>query len=561
MSASLSTTPAPRETVLEVRDLKKHFPIHKGFLGRQVGAVKAVDGVTFSVYPRETLGVVGESGCGKTTVGRTLLRLIEPTSGSALFQGREIFDLGRKELRSLRREMQIIFQDPYSSLNPRMTVGNIIGDALDLHGIARGDERFDRAKDLLERVGLQASYINRYPHEFSGGQRQRIGIARAVALQPKFIVCDEAVSALDVSVQAQVLNLLSDLQEEYELSYLFIAHDLSVVRHIADRIAVMYLGRIVELSPAEDLFEAPLHPYTQALLSAIPHTQPNRTRKRVLLQGDVPSPISPPTGCHFHTRCPLAIERCRVEEPQLVQLRSGHWSSCHQYDGVQHPAEPILIDSGIPALSKAPVAEASNEEPTADQEPEGSHGEDTLDAADFEEATDERKAPIVDDFSMFNGSDDADSWPLEIPRILEHDSSIRMGPFGELYEEADEASTAADTDVPTLSSLTGRYPLGDAAESDYVISLSSEDDLPVATSQDDTDPNGTDQESQSSSKRPPEDTLDMPTLDEEIDAELESDPEPRSTPLGIPSSFLPPVDPFEGDGDEESGDDSKDDSE
>jgi len=566
MSASQPVSPAAREALLEVRDLKKHFPIHKGLLGRQVGAVKAVDGVTFSVYPRETLGVVGESGCGKTTVGRTLLRLIEPTSGTALFEGRSIFGLGRKDMRALRREMQIIFQDPYSSLNPRMTVGNIIGDALDLHGIARGDERFDRAKDLLERVGLQASYINRYPHEFSGGQRQRIGIARAVALQPKFIVCDEAVSALDVSVQAQVLNLLSDLQEEYQLSYLFIAHDLSVVRHIADRIAVMYLGRIVELSTAEDLFEAPLHPYTQALLSAIPHTQPNKSKQRVLLQGDVPSPINPPTGCHFHTRCPLAMERCRVDEPQLVQLRDGHWASCHLYDGATQPAEPVAIESGSPALPSEPASPPPQEPSPESTDQDDDEYEDTLDAADFEEATDERRAPISDDFSMFEGSEEGDMRPLEIPRILENDSGIYLGPFGELYEEEDEQTPAASLDVPTLGSLTGRYPVEDETESDFVISLNTEDDIPIAESERETDPSlatqpqkdSADGEGKASRKSDPEDTLDVPALDDdEIDAELEDDPDPGSAPLGIPSSFLPPIDPFEDDADDQSEDESE----
>ena len=274
------------EPLLQVRNLKKYFPIKKGLFGRHVGDVRAVDGVSFDIYPRETLGVVGESGCGKTTVGRTILRLLEPTAGSAKFEGQEVFELGRPEMRAIRRDMQIIFQDPYSSLNPRMTIGNIIGDALELHGLAKGDERFEHAKVLLERVGLQASYINRYPHEFSGGQRQRIGIARAVALRPKFIVCDEAVSALDVSVQAQILNLLMDLQRDFELSYMFIAHDLSVVRHISDRVAVMYLGRIVELSPCDDLYENPMHPYTQALLSACP----------AATEVTQSSPITPPTA-------------------------------------------------------------------------------------------------------------------------------------------------------------------------------------------------------------------------------------------------------------------------
>ena len=319
-----------RIKLLEVRGLKKYFPIYKGFFRKLSGHVKAVDDISFTLHEKETLGVVGESGCGKTTVGRSLLRLIEPTAGEAYFQKKDIFQLPREELRVFRRNMQIIFQDPYSSLNPRMTIGQIIGDALELHGIVVGDEKFDRAKELLTRVGLQASYINRYPHEFSGGQRQRIGIARAVALHPKFIVCDEAVSALDVSVQAQVINLLQDLQDEYNLSYIFIAHDLSVVKHISDRIAVMYLGRIVELSECAELYKNPLHPYTKALLSAIPEPKPRKKKKRIILRGEVPNPINPPRGCHFHPRCPVAEKKCKTgAPPPLRDVGNGHLVSCH----------------------------------------------------------------------------------------------------------------------------------------------------------------------------------------------------------------------------------------
>jgi oligopeptide/dipeptide ABC transporter ATP-binding protein len=285
--------------------------------------------------------LVGESGCGKTTAGRTILRLLEPSDGSAILnidnKQSDIFTMKKDELRNARSEMQIIFQDPFSSLNPRMTVGSIIGDALELHGLAKGDEKFEMAKQLLERVGLQASYVNRYPHEFSGGQRQRIGIARAVALKPKFIVCDEAVSALDVSVQAQVINLLEDLQEEFGIAYLFIAHDLSVVRHISDRIAVMYLGRIVEMTDCETLYKNPLHPYTQALLSAIPEPIPGKKKKRVILQGDVPNPITPPSGCHFHPRCPYATKRCEVEVPVPIDVTSGHTVTCHLIEEGQIP--------------------------------------------------------------------------------------------------------------------------------------------------------------------------------------------------------------------------------
>ena len=316
--------------LLEVKGLKKYFPIRKGLFRSLVGHVKAVDNVSFNLMPKETLGVIGESGCGKTTVGRSLLRLIEPTAGQALFQGKDIFTLGSEELRVFRRNMQIIFQDPYSSLNPRMTIGSIIGDALELHGLAKGDEKFEMSKELLIKVGLQPNYINRYPHEFSGGQRQRIGIARAVALKPKFIVCDEAVSALDVSVQAQVINLMQDLQEEFNLSYIFIAHDLSVVKHISDRIAVMYLGRIVELSDCAELYANPKHPYTQALLSAIPEPVPKKNKERIILRGEVPNPINPPKGCHFHPRCPIATDQCKQGEPPILRdTGGGHQVACH----------------------------------------------------------------------------------------------------------------------------------------------------------------------------------------------------------------------------------------
>ena len=325
--------------LLEVRNLKKHFPIKKGFLGKLVGTVKAVDGVSFKLNAGETLGMVGESGCGKTTAGRTLLRLLDPTAGEALFEGKDIFKMPAEELRELRRNMQIIFQDPYSSLNPRLNVETIIGEALKVHGVMEGEALRDRVVELVEKVGLLPSHLGRFPHEFSGGQRQRIGIARALALNPKFIVCDEAVSALDVSIQAQVINLLQELQDELGLAYLFIAHDLAVVKHISDRIAVMYLGRMVEVADKDDLFDKPTHPYTQALLSAIPVPKPGRKKERILLQGDVPNPINPPAGCHFHPRCRYAMDKCKTgDAPPTVEVSPGHTVACHlPADGIEPP--------------------------------------------------------------------------------------------------------------------------------------------------------------------------------------------------------------------------------
>ncbi|MBL8688606.1 MAG: dipeptide ABC transporter ATP-binding protein [Rhodospirillaceae bacterium] len=315
--------------LLDIVDLKKHFPVRRSAFGARRGVIRAVDGVSFQVEPGETLGLVGESGCGKSTVGRMILRLIEPSSGSIRFAGEDLLALEGEALRRRRADLQLIFQDPYGSLDPRQTVEQIVGEPLVIHGVGDRASRRERVLGLIERVGLGTDHLRRHPHEFSGGQRQRIGIARALALNPKLIVCDEAVSALDVSIQAQVVNLLKRLQRDIGLTYLFIAHDLAVVRHISTRVAVMYLGRIVELAPTAALFDKPLHPYTQALLSAIPRPKPEIKRGRVLLTGDVPSPMTPPSGCRFHTRCPLAFDRCRVEDPVTQNLGAGRSVACH----------------------------------------------------------------------------------------------------------------------------------------------------------------------------------------------------------------------------------------
>jgi oligopeptide transport system ATP-binding protein len=317
--------------LVETKDLYKYFPIHAGLTSRHVADVRAVDGVSFSIQEGETLGLVGESGSGKTTIGRLLLRLLPATKGEILFENRDVLAMNRGDIRRLRRSVQIIFQDPFASLNPRMSIGEIIGEPLRIHGIASGKAVDERVHELLALVGLQPYHANRYPHEFSGGQRQRVGIARALAVDPRFIVCDEPVSALDVSIQAQVINLLEDLQQKLKLTYLFIAHDLSVVRHIATRVAVMYVGKIVELADRDALYETPLHPYTQALLSAIPIPDPvlEKRRKRIVLTGDIPSPVNPPSGCRFHTRCPVAFERCKIEEPPLREYAPGHFAACH----------------------------------------------------------------------------------------------------------------------------------------------------------------------------------------------------------------------------------------
>jgi peptide/nickel transport system ATP-binding protein len=334
-----------QQTLLEIKNLKKHFPIRKGFFRKVTGHVRAVDGVDLSVYKGETLGLVGESGCGKTTTGRLILRAMEPTEGEIRFRHEnqmvDLTKLSAQEMKLYRRNMQIIFQDPFSSLNPRMTVLDIVSEPLVIHGIAQGDELKSQVRELLEMVGLRAQHMNRYPYAFSGGQRQRLGIARALALQPRLIVADEPVSALDVSIQAQVINLLEDLQQEFGLTYIFIAHDLSVVEHISDRVAVMYLGKIVELADVDSLFNAPQHPYTEALLSAVPRADPDAVSHRILLPGDVPSPANPPSGCKFHPRCRYAKSVCAETEPELRELRPGHQAACHFSEeltlvGVEH---------------------------------------------------------------------------------------------------------------------------------------------------------------------------------------------------------------------------------
>jgi oligopeptide/dipeptide ABC transporter ATP-binding protein len=344
-SSTQTSLPDPQKALVQVKNLVKHFPVRSGLLQRVVGWVKAVDDITFHIYEGETFGLVGESGCGKTTIGRTLLRLLPATSGTVVFDNKNLFDLNAAQLKRMRRDIQIIFQDPYSSLDPRMPVGESIAEGLRVHTNKTGRERRDIVVEMLGRVGLRPEHAQRYPHEFSGGQRQRIGIARALALRPKFIVCDEPVSALDVSIQAQVLNILRDLQGEFGLTYLFIAHNLSVVEHFSDRVGVMYLGKMVEMASRDDLYRDPLHPYTQALMSAIPIPDPTLRRERILLQGDVPSPLNPPSGCRFHTRCPLAFDKCRVEEPPFKDYGQDHFAACWLLERDEPGASKITAEN------------------------------------------------------------------------------------------------------------------------------------------------------------------------------------------------------------------------
>ncbi len=376
------------EPLLEIRGLKMHFPIYEGaFIRKEVNRVRAVDGLSFDILQGETLGLVGESGCGKSTTGRAIIQLYRPTEGEVRFDGTNLCDLSSKELHPLRRDLQMIFQDPYGSLNPRMTVGDIIAEPLKVHQLAEGKARQERVQELMEIVGLDPRFIRRYPHEFSGGQRQRIGIARALACKPRFIVCDEPISALDVSIQAQIMNLMEDLQNEFDLTYLFIAHDLSAVRHISDRIAVMYLGHLAELAEGAEIYENPLHPYTEALISAVPIPDPEveKTRQRIVLEGDVPSPLDPPSGCVFHTRCPYAWDRCAKEVPAFQEAEPGHFVACHLVD---EPERRGKAGAAEPVATKTPEVNGPTDEEPATEEP---HVEKAADeeAADSEETSEE----------------------------------------------------------------------------------------------------------------------------------------------------------------------------
>ncbi|MGW5663626.1 dipeptide ABC transporter ATP-binding protein [Streptomyces sp. NPDC003758] len=475
--ATLTKDAAPGETLLKVTGLKKHFPIRKGLLQRQVGAVRAVDGLDFEVKAGETLGVVGESGCGKSTMGRLITRLLEPTEGTVEFEGKDITHLGVSGMRPLRRDVQMIFQDPYSSLNPRHTIGTIVGAPFRLQGVTPEGGIKKEVQRLLSVVGLNPEHYNRYPHEFSGGQRQRIGIARALALNPKLVVADEPVSALDVSIQAQVVNLLDDLQQELGLTYVIIAHDLSVVRHVSDRIAVMYLGKIVELADRDSLYRAPMHPYTKALMSAVPIPDPKRKNaksERILLKGDVPSPISPPSGCRFHTRCWKATEICRTTEPQLVELKPGQRVACHHPENFEDQApqdtvllsdakeaaklvaDEVLAESAETSAAVAAEVEAEAEAeasgaPAATEEPSeaSDHSEDSEDSEDAE-------APSAEETPASAGEESAEETAEETPSGEPSGESDSEEPAGEAPSDEPDGEAPSKEPAPDKPAAADR---------------------------------------------------------------------------------------------------------
>jgi oligopeptide/dipeptide ABC transporter ATP-binding protein len=437
--------------LLEVRGLTKHFPVTRGLFKRVAGQVRAVDDLSFQIARGETLGLVGESGSGKTTAGRAILRLIEPTSGQVLFDGTDVTAADESTLRDLRRRMQIVFQDPYASLNPRLRVIDLVGEALEVHGLATGPDVEKRVAALLRKVGLSPSWLDRYPHEFSGGQRQRLGIARALALEPKLIVCDEPVSALDVSIQAQVVNLLKDLGRELELSYLFIAHDLAIVRHISHRIAVMYLGELVELAPSRRLFDAPAHPYTRALLSAIPVPDPKRKRTRLVLAGDVPSPLNPPAGCRFHTRCPAAFERCHEEKPELVSVEDGHSVRCfHAYDAPSDDWYRVVNERIERAIRERPV-EPARVETRPPFEPN-----DAKLAASVATPTD---APSASPSAMTSPDPARRSWRMPLALLVAAAFGVLLAlvPLSRRLQATRDLRALA-TEVEAYRRNTGRYP-------------------------------------------------------------------------------------------------------
>ncbi|MFF5535111.1 ABC transporter ATP-binding protein [Streptomyces cinerochromogenes] len=478
--ASASEGSADREVLLRVEGLTKHFPIKKGILQRQVGAVKAVDGIDFEVRKGETLGVVGESGCGKSTMGRVITRLQDPTGGKITFEGQDITRLKTGQMRPLRRDIQMIFQDPYGSLNPRHTIGSIVSAPFRLQGVEPEGGVKKEVQRLLSLVGLSPEHYNRYPHEFSGGQRQRIGIARALALKPKLVVADEPVSALDVSIQAQVVNLMDDLQEELGLTYVIIAHDLSVVRHVSDRIAVMYLGKIVELADRSSLYESPMHPYTKALMSAVPVPDPKRRgqkSERILLRGDVPSPIAPPSGCRFHTRCWKATEICRTTEPQLVELRPGQRVACHHPENFadQAPQDTVLLTAAKEASELVPDAVVSGgtteKEPAAKEAPEPAETAEAAEPAEAVEAAEPAEAVEASEAEVTSEASESEE-PAEASEPAEAAKTEEASPSeASKAEEASEASEAAETaEVTEETSETAEAP--EAAEAAEAVETS-----------------------------------------------------------------------------------------